>query len=51
LGLFLTEVMKLDPNYVYGYWIEPRSEAPWEIVRSVAFGLIYLYLADYFRKK
>ena len=50
LGLFLTEVMKYDPNYIYKYVIEPRSEAPWEIVRSVVFGLIYLYLADRFRK-
>lgn len=46
LGLFLTEVMKYDSNYVYKYLVEPRTEAPWEILRSVVFGLAFLYLKD-----
>jgi hypothetical protein len=50
IGLIYTEILKQDPIYVYKYLIEPRSEAPWEIARSVVFGLIFLCIADYFRK-
>ena len=50
LGFLLTEMMGHTPNYIYNYVVEPRSEAPLEIARSVIFGLIWLYSADQLRK-
>jgi len=41
---------KLDPNYVYAYLVEPRQTFWEEIVRSVAYSLAFIYVANKVRK-